>query len=109
VAAAVHFAIPDERGAEILDELEQKTEVRPYLASPTERRYNLDADHVTTSGFDAMLDRIADDWRDHLDRTPDSALGERPLPRLGQHPCSGLALRTPIRMLSGEGIALEPR
>ena len=45
----------------------------PYLAIPTERLYNLDADNVTTSGFDAMLDRIADDWREHLDRTADPA------------------------------------
>ena len=73
VAAEVHFAIHDERGAEILDELERRTEVGPYLAIPTERLYNLDADNVTTSGFDAMLDRIADDWREHLDRTADPA------------------------------------
>ena len=71
MASDVRFAIRDARGSEVLDELEQKTGVSPYLASPTERRYNLDADHVTTSGFDAMLDRIADEWREHLDRTPD--------------------------------------
>ena len=70
MASDVHFAIRDARGSEVLDELEQKTGVSPYLASPTERRYNLTASQADTSGFDAMLDTIAKDRRDHLSPTP---------------------------------------
>ena len=50
--------------------LERKTGVPPYLASATERRYNLTASQVDVSGFDAMLGSIDEDWRDHLRRTP---------------------------------------
>ena len=45
--------------------------MRRLFREPHRAPLQLDADHVTTSGFDAMLNRIADDWRDHLDRTPD--------------------------------------
>jgi hypothetical protein len=34
MAAEVHFAIHDEHGSEILDELEQKTGVSPYACRP---------------------------------------------------------------------------
>jgi hypothetical protein len=44
--------------------------VSPYLASATERRYNLADGQVGASGFDAMLDNIDPDRREHLGRTP---------------------------------------
>ena len=72
MAADVHFAIHDYRGAEILDELEQRTQVPPYLSSPTRRRYVIDAVQADVSGFDHMLTAIASDWKQHLSRTPDA-------------------------------------
>ena len=77
MAAEIHFAIHDHRGAEILDELEQRTNVPPFLASETERRYPLMTGEADTSAFDAMLDRIDEDWRAHLSRTGTS---RRPTP-----------------------------
>jgi hypothetical protein len=66
MAGEVGFGVHDERGSEVLDELERKTGVRPYLASPTERHYNLTDGQVDASGIDAMLDTIAEDWHEHL-------------------------------------------
>jgi hypothetical protein len=70
MAADVHFAIHDHRGAEILDELEQRTQVPPYLSSPTSRRYVIDAEQADVSGLDHMLTAIASDSERHLSRTP---------------------------------------
>ena len=70
MAANVHFEIHTAHGAEIFDELEQRTGQMPYLQSTAERRYNLTAEDVGMDAFDAMLDRIAPDWREHLSRTP---------------------------------------
>jgi hypothetical protein len=63
VAADIHYEIHTDRGAEILDELEQRTGQMPYLESTAERRYSLTAEDVGPDGFDAMLDRISSDWR----------------------------------------------
>ena len=71
MAADVRFAINDHRGAEILDELEQHTQVPPYLSGPTRRRYVIDAEQAEVSGFDHALTAIASDWKQHLSRTPD--------------------------------------
>ena len=71
MAAEVGFVVHDERGSAIIEELERKTGVPPYLASPTERHYNLTDSPVDASGIDAMLDTIAENWREHLSRTPD--------------------------------------
>ena len=71
LAAEVGFVIHDERGSEVTDELERKTGVPPYLASPTERHYNLADAQVDSSGIDALLDAIDEAWREHLSRTPD--------------------------------------
>jgi hypothetical protein len=71
MAAEVGFVVHDERGSEVLDELERKAGVPPYLASPTERHYNLADAQVASSGIDALLDAIDEDWREHLSRTPD--------------------------------------
>jgi hypothetical protein len=71
MAAVVGFVVHDARGSEVLDELERKTGVSPYLASTTERHYNLADSQVDASGFNAMLNRIDEDWRKHLSRTTD--------------------------------------
>jgi hypothetical protein len=71
VAADVHFEILDERGAEILDKIEAQTGERPYLTSRFKRHYYLDTEDFQLDGFDATLDRITPDWREHLDRIAD--------------------------------------
>jgi hypothetical protein len=68
MAAEIRLQPLDERGAKIIDELEQHTGVLPFRT--TARDYSLMAAEVDTSGFDAMLDTIAPDWREHLSRTP---------------------------------------
>ncbi len=82
MAADVHFAIHDYRGAEILDELEQRTQVPPYLSSPTRRRYVIDAEQADVSGFDHMLTAIAADWKQHLSRTPDAVSQDQEEPAM---------------------------
>jgi hypothetical protein len=68
VAADVHFEILSDRGREILDELQERTGHFPYVDSHSERRYYLDGEPADVSGFDAMPDRIAPDWREYLSR-----------------------------------------
>jgi hypothetical protein len=66
--AAVIALRPDtDRGREILDELEQQTQIRPekVLGDGT-RRYYLDAQDAGIDAFDPMLDKIDPDWRSHL-------------------------------------------
>jgi hypothetical protein len=65
----------DERGREIIDELEEKTEVRPRhpgsgaRLSRGGRLYDLHANDVSVEWFDSMLNRIDSDWRAHVTRT----------------------------------------
>ena len=35
------------------------------------RSYWINADGAPTDGYEAALDRLAPDWRDHVSRTPD--------------------------------------
>lgn len=70
MSADVHFQPLDDRGKELLDQLEERTEKRPYLQNDSgERAYWLEAQEVGVDGFDAMLDSIDANWRDHLNRT----------------------------------------
>jgi len=61
----------DDRGREIIEKLEeegtqeQRVEIRKYGT----REYNLRARNLGMVGFDAMLNRIDPDWREHLGRT----------------------------------------
>jgi hypothetical protein len=66
--AAVIALRPDtDRGREILDELEQKTQMRPeQVLEDGTRRYYLTAQDADVDAFDAMLDTIEADWRNHL-------------------------------------------
>ncbi len=70
LAAEVGFVIHDERGSEVTDELERKTGVPPYLASPTERHYNLADAQVDSSGIDALLGRRSSGCRFRVARVP---------------------------------------
>jgi hypothetical protein len=68
--AEVCFQIHDERGAEILAELERRTGHGPGPVSPGRRCYDLNSVDAGTDGFDIVLDKINEQWRDHLTRTP---------------------------------------
>ncbi|MEZ5078433.1 MAG: hypothetical protein R2725_13440 [Solirubrobacterales bacterium] len=68
MAAIIQFTILDERGNEILDLLEEETEQRSRKVSGMVREYFLIAKDAGVDGFDATLDRIAPDWRDHIGR-----------------------------------------
>lgn len=68
---AVQFEIHDERGVEILNELELRTGATPYLANTAERRYNLSPGPASVAGgFDELLEMIDPNWAHHLSRTP---------------------------------------
>jgi hypothetical protein len=71
MAAVVQLIPYDDRGREIIEKLEeegtqeQRVEIRKYGI----REYNLRARNLGMVGFDAMLNRIDPDWREHLGRT----------------------------------------
>jgi hypothetical protein len=68
MAAAIVYVPRDDRGKEILDELEEKTQVlgAPSDHAPDAREYHLMADAADVHAFEPMLDGIAPDWPDHL-------------------------------------------
>jgi hypothetical protein len=68
--AVVQLTALDDRGREIIAELEERTQERPReILEDGTREYYLSAHQVGPDGFDPMLDRIDSDWRDHLTRT----------------------------------------
>lgn len=71
MSAEIVFVPLDDRGNELLNELEERTDVLPYKTNTRtgQRAYSLDSVDAGTDGFDDMLDRIASDWREHLQRT----------------------------------------
>jgi hypothetical protein len=67
MAAVIALRPEDDRGREILDELEKRTEVQPeQVIDDGTRRYHLHGKGVYVSSLDPMLDRIDLDWRDHV-------------------------------------------
>ena len=62
----------DDRGREILDRLEASA-TPPFRWNDRTgaRSYWTNAQGAPTEGYEAALDRLAPDWRDHLSRTPD--------------------------------------
>jgi hypothetical protein len=58
----------DDRGREILDDLEKQTEMGPVPETFYDgtRRYYLSAEDAGVNAFDPMLDKIDSDWREHL-------------------------------------------
>ena len=57
----------DDRGREILDQLEASS-TPPFRTSERtgERSYWINADTAPADGYEAALDRLASDWREHL-------------------------------------------
>ena len=67
MAAEIALRANDDRGREIVDELEKQTEVKPTeVMGDGTRRYYLSAMAAGVDALDPMLDKIASDWRDHL-------------------------------------------
>jgi hypothetical protein len=70
MTAVVQLTALDDRGREIIAELEERTQERPReISKDGTREYYLSAHLVGVDGFDSMLDRIDSEWRDHLTRT----------------------------------------
>ena len=59
----------DDRGHEIMEELEGIQEPPVEIRHYGHREYYARAENLELAGFDAMLDRIDPTWREHLGRT----------------------------------------
>jgi hypothetical protein len=70
VAAIVELTPLTDHGRELLDELERRTQVLPYITNERSgsRTYHLPADEVSVDWFDPMLALIDPAWREHLTR-----------------------------------------
>ena len=72
MAAVIQLTALDDRGREIIAQLEERTQEQPReISEDGTREYFLSAHQVGVDGFDAMLDRIDRDWREHVSRTRD--------------------------------------
>ena len=70
MAGVIRLVPVDERGREIIDELEQKTGEQPTeIQGDGGRLYHLQGEDVGGAGFDEMLSRIDSDWPEHVTRT----------------------------------------
>lgn len=68
MSAIVCFRVLGDRGKEILEELERRTDHQSVETPTGEHEFVLTSATAGVDGFDAMLARIAPDWRDHLSR-----------------------------------------
>ncbi len=67
MAAVIALRPNGERGREILDKLEEQTEMKPIeVLDDDTRRYQLSATDAGADAFDPMLDKIEPDWRFHV-------------------------------------------
>lgn len=70
MAGVIRLVPLDERGREIIDELEEKTGEQPTeIQADGGRLYHVQGEDASGEGFDAMLSRIDSDWREHVTRT----------------------------------------
>ncbi|HEX6586343.1 MAG TPA: hypothetical protein VF052_06295 [Solirubrobacterales bacterium] len=70
MAAVIRLVPLDDRGREIIDELEGKTDEQPSeIQSDGGRLYHLQGEDVGVAEFEAILNRIDSDWREHVTRT----------------------------------------
>ena len=72
MSTTVTFTPLDDRGREIIDQLEASA-TPPFRHNDRTgaRSYWINAEGAPADGYEAALDRLAPDWRDHLSRTPD--------------------------------------
>ena len=66
MAAKIALRPDDDRGREILDELERRIAAWPEQLDDGTRRYYLDAPDADVDAFDPMLDKIDPEWRYHV-------------------------------------------
>jgi hypothetical protein len=66
MAAEIAKHPKDDRGREILDELEKRTKLQPEVLSDGTRRYYVSATDADVDALDPMLERIDPNWRDHI-------------------------------------------
>jgi hypothetical protein len=72
MAAGISLRPNDDRGLEILYELEERTEMKPTeLLEDGTRSYYLSATDADVNAFDPMLDKIDQEWRDHVTNLSD--------------------------------------
>ena len=72
VSTTVTLIPLDDLGRRILDRLEQSAPPAYRWNHPTgARSYWTNADGAPADGYEAELDRLAPDWREHLARTSD--------------------------------------
>ena len=68
MAAVIALRPKDDRGVEIIVELEARTEMNPMEVIEDDiRRYYLSAEDARLDAFDPMLDEIDVDWNDHVE------------------------------------------
>jgi hypothetical protein len=71
MAAVIALRAKDDRGVEIIVELEARTELNPVEVIEDDiRRYYLSAEDAGLDAFDPMLDTIDADWSDHVETFP---------------------------------------
>ena len=69
MAAVIALRPNDDRGTEILDELESETEMKPTeVIDDGTRRYYVRGTDTDVDAFDSMLDKIDSEWREHVTR-----------------------------------------
>jgi hypothetical protein len=70
MTAVVDLIPYDDRGREIIEELEAGTQETPVeIRHHGPREYYVRAENLGLAGFDALLDHIDPSWREHLGRT----------------------------------------
>ena len=70
MAGAIRLVPQDERGREIIDQVERKTGEQPTEIQPDGGRlYHLEGGGVGGEGFDEVLSGIDSDWSEHVTRT----------------------------------------
>ncbi|MGZ5356756.1 MAG: hypothetical protein ACXWZW_11150, partial [Solirubrobacterales bacterium] len=70
MAGVIRLVPLDERGREIIDELEEETGEQPTeIQDDGGHLYHLHGEDAAGEAFDAMLSRIDSDWREHVART----------------------------------------
>jgi preprotein translocase subunit SecA len=99
MAAVVRLTPLTDHGRELLDELESQTQTQPVetLEDGT-REYYLSAKQAEVDAFDRVLDRIDENWREHLARSQ--------MPRFSLH-ISGKPYQPAVEALKRGPISMQ--
>jgi hypothetical protein len=74
MGAVIELHPLDDRGEEIIDQVEKRTGHRPTELHPPDGThvYILEADDSGPDAFDQVLRVIDENWREHVSRTPET-------------------------------------